>query len=197
MKLIRIEPIEFSFLSLVKELARKVIHVASCLVALWLVQNNYLILELLFMPVIAVGFYVSEKVEFLGKTLSFGQRRKWGGVLLAFGLSLVMFSTSDYGVKKFAILVLAVADVAASIIGKILPIRKVEVLGAYKSIGGSLAFGVGVMAALSLTWNIGNIAIWKILLSLVILEVAEFLNWRGIDNVTLPIASLGLGVLLF
>lgn len=77
------------------------------------------------------------------------------------------------------------------------PTRKVEVLGAYKSIGGSLAFGVGVMAALSLTWNIGNIAIWKILLSLVILEVAEFLNWRGIDNVTLPIASLGLGVLLF
>jgi dolichol kinase len=124
-------------------------------------------------------------------TLDYGVKK------FAIGLSLVMFSTLDYGVKKFAILVLAVADVAASIIGKILPIRKVEVLGAYKSIGGSLAFGVGVMAALSLTWNIGNIAIWKILLSLVILEVAEFLNWRGIDNVTLPIASLGLGVLLF
>ncbi len=188
---------EFSFLSLVKECARKLIHVGSCLAALWLVQNNYLILELMFLPVIALGFYISEKVEFLGKTLSFGNRRKWGGILLAIGLSLVMLAPVEYEVKKFAILVLMIADVLASIIGKIVPVRRVEVLGAYKSLGGSVAFGIGVLIALSLSGGLSLIPVWKIALSLIILEVAEFLNWRGIDNITLPIASLILGMMIF
>ena len=197
MKLIEQRRVEFSLISLVKEMARKLIHVASCLAALWLVKNSYFLLELLFLPVIAVGFYVSEKVEFLGKTLSFGHRRKWGGILLAVGLSLVMLAPVEYEVKKFAILVLAIADVLASIVGKIVPVRRVEVLGAYKSIGGSLAFGIGVIIALSLVGNLGEIAVWKVVLSLIVLEVAEFLNWRGVDNVTLPIASLALAWIIF
>ncbi len=188
---------EFSAISLIKELARKSIHIASCLVALWLVQNDYMILELLFLPTIALGFYVSEKVELLGKTLSFGNRRKWGGILLAVGLSLVMLAPVDYEVKKFAILVLMIADVMASIIGKIVPIRKVEVLGAYKSIGGSTAFLVGVLIALELAFELSNTQIWQMVLVIVLLEVCEFFNWRGIDNVTLPLASLVLGIFLF
>ncbi len=191
---------KFSPISLFKELARKSIHVCACSVALFLVGKNMTILEILFLPFMALGFYISEKIEFFGKNISFGKERKWGGILLAFGLSMVMLAPVDYEVKKFAILVLMIADVMAAIIGKLIPIKKVEVLEAYKSVGGSMAFAVGVFIALILSFG-GSASFeliwWQVALLILVLEVFEFLNWRGIDNVTLPIAAMSLSVILF
>lgn len=188
---------EFSIISLIKELARKSIHISACGVALFLVGNEYLVLELLFLPLMALAFYVvTEKIDVLGKTLSFGSRRKWGGILLAFGLSLVMFVPIDYEIKKFAILILMIADVAAAIIGKLIPIKKVEVLGAYKSIGGCLAFAIGVVIVLLLSFGTLG-AWWQALVTIAVLTCAEFLNWRGIDNITLPACAILLGLGFF
>jgi dolichol kinase len=125
----------FSPISLAKELARKSIHISACAVALFLIGKDLPALELAFLPIMGLGFYITEKVDILGKTISFGNRRKWGGMLLALGLTLVMLAPVDYEVKKFAILTLMIADVAAAIVGKLVPIRKVEVLGAPCRIG--------------------------------------------------------------
>ena len=188
---------KFSPISLLKELARKSIHISACGVALFLVGKDFPVLEIAFLPIMALGFYVTEKVDVLGKTISFGNRRKWGGILLALGLSLVMLAPVDYEVKKFAILTLMIADVAAAIVGKIVPIREVEVLGAYKSIGGSIAFALGVLIALMLSFSSGgDITWWQIVTVVVALEVAEFLNWRGIDNLTIPIVAMVLATAL-
>ncbi|MDQ5913664.1 MAG: hypothetical protein QG623_283 [Patescibacteria group bacterium] len=184
----------FSAISLLKELARKSIHIGACGGALFLIGKELIILELLFLPTMALGFYISEKIEFFGKNISFGNRRKWGGILLAVGLSLVMAAPVDYEVKKFAIFTLMIADVMAALIGKIVPIRKVEVLGAYKSIGGSLAFGLGVVIALKLSFGMSaDMMVWQTLVTILFLEFYEFLNWRGIDNVTLPIVAMVIG----
>lgn len=180
---------QFSSISLLKELARKSIHVATCLTALFLIQHDFLVLELLFLPIISIGFYISEKVDILGRTLSFGTRRKWGGIFLAIGLSLIFFLPLDYEARKFAVLILMIADVLASIIGKIIPIKKVEVLGAYKSIGGSLAFALGVIIALSLSFQLPEIAIYKTIFIILSLEIFEFFNWLGVDNITLPLIA--------
>jgi dolichol kinase len=190
--------IDFSLTSLAKELARKFIHVGACGTALFLIGHDLIVLELLFLPVMALGFYISERVDVLGKTLSFGSRRKWGGILLAFGLSIVMLMPVEYELKKFAILTLMIADVMAAIIGKIVPLRKVEVLGAFKSIGGSLAFAIGVIIALTLSFDSWQTN-WqlKVLVTILTLEFFEFLNWRGIDNLTLPFAALTLGSILW
>jgi dolichol kinase len=188
---------EFSALSLLKEVARKIIHVGACTTALILISYDLIILELLFLPVMALGFYISEKIEFFGKNISFGSRRKWGGILLAIGLSLIMFAPVEFEVKKFSILILMIADVMAAIIGKSFPIRKVEVLGAYKSVGGSLAFAAGALIALSLSFGAANLGFWQVAVTVFILEVAEFFNWRGIDNVTLPISTLAIGSLIW
>jgi dolichol kinase len=188
---------DFSLGSFVREIARKIIHVGACATALFLVSNDLIILEILFFPVMALGFYISEKIEFFGKNISFGNRRKWGGILLALGLSLIMFSPAEFEVKKFAILVLMIADVMAAIIGKSFPIRKVEVLGTYKSIGGSLAFSAGALIALCLSFGLENLNIASVTVTIIVLEVFEFFNWRGIDNVTLPIASLILASLIW
>lgn len=190
--------VKFSPISLLKEIARKSIHISACAVALILIANDFVILETLFLPAMALGFYISEKIEFFGKNISFGNRRKWGGILLAIGLSLVMAAPVDYEVKKFAILTLMIADVMAALIGKIIPIRKVEVLGAYKSIGGSIAFMIGLVIAIRLSIGpIPDIGIIRVILSLPVLGMLEFLNWRGIDNVTLPIATMVIGQLVF
>ncbi len=189
---------KFSPISLLKEVARKFIHISACGVALILIANDFRILELLFLPAMALGFYVSEKIEFFGKNISFGNRRKWGGILLAIGLSLVMFAPVEYEVKKFSVLTLMIADVMAALIGKIVPIRKVEILGAYKSIGGSTAFILGLIIAFKLSFGSEvDSGILRLLLCAPLLSVLEFLNWRGIDNVTLPIATLLLGQILF
>lgn len=189
---------KFSPISLLKELARKSIHVGACGVALFLIGQELIVLELLFLPIMALGFYISEKIEFFGKNISFGNERKWGGILLAVGLSLVMFAPVDYEVKKFAILVLMIADVMAALIGKMIPIKKVEVLEAYKSIGGSAAFSIGVFIALILSFG-GSLELvwWQIALLISVLEFFEFLNWRGIDNVTLPLAAMSLATIFF
>lgn len=190
--------IKFSPISLLKELARKFIHVSACGVALFLVGKDLVALELLFLPVMALGFYISEKVEFFGKNISFGKERKWGGILLAFGLSAVMLAPVDYEIKKFAILVLMIADVMAAIFGKLIPVKKVEILEAYKSIGGSTAFAVGVFIAFILSFGpMVKIVWWQVVVLILVLEIFEFFNWRGIDNVTLPIAAMGIATLFF
>lgn len=184
----------FSAISLLKELARKSIHIGACGGALFLIGKELIILELLFLPAMALGFYISEKIEFFGKNISFGNRRKWGGILLAVGLSLVMAAPVDYEVKKFAILTLMIADVMAALIGKIVPIRKVEVLGAYKSIGGGIAFALGVIIAIKLSFGLSvDMVASKTIITILFLSFYEFLNWRGIDNVTLPVVAMVLG----
>jgi len=190
--------IKFSPISLLKELARKFIHVSACGIALFLIGKELILLEFLFLPIMALGFYISEKIEFFGKNISFGKERKWGGILLAVGLSIVMVAPVDYEVKKFAILVLMIADVMAAIFGKLIPIKKVEVLEAYKSIGGSTAFAVGVFIALLLSFGSSiEIVWWQVAVMILVLEIFEFFNWRGIDNVTLPVAAMSLTTLFF
>ena len=189
---------KFSPISLLKELARKSIHVSACTVALFLIGKDLVILEALFLPVMALGFYISEKIEFFGKNISFGKERKWGGILLAVGLTIVMFAPVDYEIKKFSILVLMIADVMAALVGKTIPIKKVEVLEAYKSIGGSVAFCLGVFIALILSFGAEmEIMWWQVAILVLVLELFEFFNWRGIDNVTLPLAAIALSSLFF
>lgn len=189
---------KFSPISLLKEMARKSIHIVACGTALFLIGKNLVVLELLFLPAMALGFFISEKIEFFGKNISFGKERKWGGILLAIGLSMVMIAPVDYEVKKFAILVLMIADVMAAIVGKMIPIKKVEIVGAYKSIGGSTAFAVGVFISLMLSFGVDTEMIWwQVTLMVLVLEVFEFLNWRGIDNLTLPFAAMVMAKVFF
>lgn len=189
---------KFSPISLLKELARKSIHIAACGTALFLIGENLVVLEVLFLPAMALGFFISEKIEFFGKNISFGKERKWGGILLAIGLSMIMAAPVEYEVKKFAILVLMIADVMAAIIGKMVPIKKVEIVGAYKSIGGSTAFAVGVLIALMLSFGTEVEMIWwQTMVIVLVLECFEFLNWRGVDNLTLPLAAMTMACLFF
>lgn len=193
--------IKFNQVDLLREMGRKVLHVGSCSVALFLIGKKWMVLEMLFLPAMALGFYISEKIEFFGKNISFGKKRKWGGIMLAVGLSLIMASPVDYEVKKFAIFILMIADVMAAIIGKIIPVKKVEILGAYKSIGGSTAFAVGVLIALALSFggfsDLGSLPVLRVALTILVLEFFEFLNWRSIDNLSLPLAALLAGSILF
>lgn len=195
-KIIRRIPAKFNLKDLLREIGRKILHVGSCAVALILVQQDWKVLEILFLPTMALGFWISERIDFFGKNISFGSKRKWGGIMLAVGLTVIMFSPAEYEVKKFAILNLMIADVMAAIIGKLVPIRKVEVLGAYKSIGGSLAFLAGIYIALSLSFG-GTVNIWNYLITAMILGTLEFFNWRGIDNLSMPFMAIFLGTLLF
>jgi dolichol kinase len=176
-----------------KELARKVIHVSFCITALCLIKLNIPILKLLFLPLAILGFIISEKIDFFGKNISFGPKRKWGGIFLAVGLSLVIFSPVAYSIKKFAILTLGIADVAAALVGKSLPIRRYKLVETSKSIGGSLAFILGLGLAWYLSFGSSLLFSWQSLLAAVILVNLELFNWRGIDNVTMPVVCLILG----
>ena len=67
--------IKFNQVDLLREMGRKVLHVGSCSVALFLIGKKWMVLEMLFLPAMALGFYISEKIEFFGK-LNYGITRR-------------------------------------------------------------------------------------------------------------------------
>lgn len=189
---------KFSAGSLVREVARKILHVSSCGVALFAIHYDLTLLKFALLPALVIGFYVSEKVDFFGKNLSFGSARKWGGILLAVGLSMIMLAPVEYEVQKFAILVLMIADVMAALIGKLIPVVRVELLGAQKSLGGSIAFMAGLFVAGLLSFGESfSLLSAEFAVTAILLTSVEFFNWKSIDNVTLPVLAMSLAMLFW
>ncbi len=183
------------YLTLKKELFRKSVHLSFCVFALFCLKFKLSPLCLVLIPAAFVGFFIENSTHFK-KRLSLGSERRFGAILLAIGLSLIVFSPTNLDSKIFAILVLAIADLGASIVGKLAPIKSTKILETTKSLGGSLTFAVGVFIALALSFGFRN-PYYSYPIIIAFLTFVELFNWRSIDNLTLPILSLILGGVFF
>lgn len=129
-------------------------------------------------------------------------RFSYGSILfpmIVYGLFLV-FQMAGRGLIIFylPILILAICDPVAALVGKRFPFGKYRILGCGKSAAGSLAFFVSALiitAVAVFAFQNASAGMLLILLVPVVATVAEGLGVKGMDNLTIP-ASVALTLCL-
>ncbi|SDF87509.1 Dolichol kinase [Dyadobacter soli] len=120
-------------------------------------------------------------------------RFSYGSILfpiIVYGLFLV-FQMAGKGLIVFylPILILAICDPVAALVGKRLPFGKYRVMGCGKSLAGSASFWVSALLVTAATvFAIDNVPSAMLLIVCVpaIATVAEALGVKGMDNFTIP-----------
>lgn len=175
------------------EWTRKLVHIGTGL------------LTLLF-PVVLVShwqvlFLCASFLMILLASLKFGwlpsinaiDRFSYGSILfpIIVYLLFLVFQMAGKGLIVFylPILVLAICDPVAALVGKRFPLGRYRVLGCGKSLAGSLAFWATALLVTAITvfaLNHAPSGTELVLLVPVIATVAEALGVKGMDNFTIP-----------
>jgi phytol kinase len=192
-----------------KEWGRKIIHVVVGIqVAFWpwlLSFKEIGYITLLFVVVVVI----SRRLKLFKAILDI-DRTSAGDVLFAVGIAAAAFLTNDKLIFCIAILHMAIADALAALMGRKFGKKtRFKIMGAEKSITGSIVFFVISFVLLMVYWNLHQmgssivIALDKQLLYAMIsnlaalcLAVIEAISPYGTDNVTVPIATVVLLKLL-
>jgi uncharacterized protein (TIGR00297 family) len=173
---------------------RKLLHfvaVGCCaLAALWI--DDRALLTAIVAPVEVVLLWL------VGRGVLFAEengRRAWGIALFPLAF-LVLLQTNLPNAELFlAMLILAVSDPLAALVGKSLPVRRFNWTGDPKSLSGSSAFASATILLLILqppTFLVGLppfTVVYYGLLIAGILTLAEALGSKGWDNVYIPLAA--------
>ncbi|MGG7665701.1 hypothetical protein [Dyadobacter sp. BHUBP1] len=183
----------YHFGKLGAEWTRKIVHIGTGL------------LTLLF-PVVLVShwqvlFLCASFLVILLASLKFGwlpsinaiDRFSYGSILfpVIVYLLFLVFQMADRGLIVFylPILVLAICDPVAALVGKRFPFGKYQIMGSGKSAAGSLAFFASALLVTAVTVSAFDGAHSGMLLILVVpmmATIAEALGVRGMDNFTIP-----------
>lgn len=180
------------------EVSRKLVHSGSGIIGLFLptlVENHWIILALclLFTSIL----YLSLKFNFL-KSINAVNRSSTGSILFPVVLYLcyLQYTVSQNLLFYYApILVLAISDPLAALLGKKWPFGEYKIGSYPKSLMGSGAFLVSAFATLFLlTSNLtgypgSTILLWVGIIAIVA-TITEAISINGFDNVTVPLVVL-------
>lgn len=178
------------------EASRKFIHIfVGSFVAFspyWLSWTEIKVLAVAFLLVILI----SRKFKLL-KTISQVERQSYGDIL--FALAPLLLALLNPGVAIFAtsMLLMAVGDGMAAVVGTLWPVRPYRLLGAGKTVAGTVTFvviGLAILLGYSF-WADVSLG-WWLLAAIAAATAAENLSWYGSDNLTVPLVVAGLLVAL-
>ena len=184
------------------EWTRKIAHIGTGLLTLLFPVVLASHWQVLFLCVsFLVILLVSLKFTWL-PSINAIDRFSYGSILfpvIVYALFLV-FQMAGKGLIVFylPILILAICDPVAALVGKRFPFGKYQVLGGDKSVTGSLAFLVSALLVTAVTiFAFHDVTSRMLLILLVpaIATVAEGLGVKGMDNFTIP-ASVVLTLLM-
>lgn len=119
------------------------------------------------------------------------QRKTWGSVLFPIVVFCCFFLAQNKGNLSYyysPILVLAISDPLAALIGKNFPVKAYRIFGQGKSLGGSLAFLIS--AGLILNFSLLNLPFSVVLLSAGSACLMEAVSTHGWDNLMIPIGVI-------
>ena len=185
------------FFSINTEITRKLSHVGTGVVAFFspdfLSKNEIIILSVLFLIVILITKHFG-----LLTSVHDVKRKTFGEFMfpVAVGISALIFLTAFVQAFQYGILILTFSDPAAGIIGSRYGKHKISLLGDNKSAEGSLAFFVTALISTIFFIGVSDIEIYKIILITLVLTITELISIRGFDNLSLPIVSGSLFVLI-
>lgn len=185
------------------EASRKLFHVSGGLSTLafpWLFHAVWPVLALAPITVgalLALKYVRSLRGE-LGAVLYDIERRSWGEVYMPLGITLVwLLSGGDPLLFCPPVLMLALADPAAALVGVRLGRHRYVTVEGEKSVEGSLAFCVvaatAVLLPLSFAGRVTPAEGLLIALDVAVLAmIAESVAWRGLDNLLIPLVGYAL-----
>lgn len=174
-----------------KEDARKFVHISAGLCAaslpILLDLNQIAILALVFTPPMIIA-----KKKSLMASMSGVKRRTYGEILFSIGVASVAFWVQRVEMYLFGILVMALSDGFASVVGSRFGKKKFKIFIAEKSYIGSLAFflitlavGIVLIAAYELGYE--HIGVLLLISAAITLEEASLPY--GLDNLFVPLIA--------
>lgn len=180
------------------ETSRKLFHVSMGLFVLTLpllfatVWPVVILSALTIIMMIALRTVASLKDK-LGSVICGVKRRSLGEIYFPLGVgSVFCLSNGDRVLYSVPILVLALADAAAALVGVRYGRLRFRAVDGYKSVEGSIAFFAvsftSVFLSLRLFGCAGETALMALALSF-ILMIVEALAWRGLDNALIPLCG--------
>jgi phytol kinase len=181
------------------EHARKFAHVTCGLVAaalpFFMGFRSVAVLSLLFIP-----FMVLSRRLGIFPSVHRAERSTLGDVYFPLGVLIVASAFPDRAPYMFGVLVMALSDAAAGVIGKRFGRRGYRIFGAWKTYVGSGAFFGATLAIAVATLSFSGTGLQVILVPAIVLAtgltIVEGAFGGGADNVVLPGVSAGLLVLL-
>ncbi len=171
-----------------KEHARKFVHVSAGLCAallpLLLDFKQIAILALIFTPPMIIA-----RKKSLMASMSGMKRKTYGDVLFAPGIAAIAFWVQTIEVYLFGILVMALADSLAGMIGSKYGNKKFKIYASEKSFAGSFAFFavtmvIGTLIIASSSLGFGQLGTLFLISTLLTLEEAALPY--GLDNLFIP-----------
>lgn len=182
------------------ETSRKLFHVSMGLFVLTLpllfatVWPVVILSALTILMMIALRTVASLKDK-LGSVICGVKRRSLGEIYFPLGVgSVFCLSNGDRVLYSVPILILALADAAAALVGVRYGRLRFRAMDGYKSVEGSIAFFAvsfaSVFLSLRLFGGAGQMeaALMAFALSF-ILMIVEALAWRGLDNALIPLCG--------
>jgi len=182
------------------ELRRKTLHILTGLLALGLpfvLQQPLAVLGALI--AVTAWMLAVRRVPILqarfGCVLHEAGRQSCGELYFAVALALLLLACEPGSILySVPVLVLTLADSAAAVIGRALPWRPYRVLGARKSLSGTLAFvAVAVVVAVTMLCIATDLAIGRAVIVALVVAVlaalAEALSPNGSDNLSIPVVT--------
>lgn len=186
----------YRYLKKSSEFARKFAHIGSGIVALTYpsyITNHWIVFALTISFTIIL--FVSKKMGLFQSIFAVG-RKSYGELFFVFASWLLFWAyryTDDVLLFYLPFSVIVFADAFAALVGSKLPIKKFKFTSNAKSIGGSFTFFIIAFLLsfylLKYYSHLHNILIYSLLHS-IILTLVEAFSTKGLDNLTLPVASV-------
>jgi phytol kinase len=176
-------------------LTRRFVHSITALVAAvgpYYVSKTYIVLiSVLF----ALGLIVAKKNKFLS-SINDVERTTYGDVYLPLGvaLSALIFLPTNIIMFVFGVLVMALADPLAGLVGEHYGKNFIKIFNNKKSLEGSTAFFVATMVISIILFHVIGI---KIIIVASVLTFIELISVFGLDNLILPIMGSLLAFYIF
>lgn len=182
------------------ELRRKSLHILTGLLALglpFMMQQPPTVLGAL--VAVSAWMLAVRRLPMLqarfGCVLHDAGRHSYGELYFAAALAFLLLACEPGSVQySLPVLILTLADSAAAVVGRALPWRPYRVLGARKSLSGTLAFvGSALVIAVAMLGFATDFAIGRVLFVAIFVAVlaglAEALSPNGSDNFSIPAVS--------
>jgi phytol kinase len=186
--------------SLSAESSRKLYHISGGLTTLsfpWMFASPWpvILLTCITIPTLLALKYVRSLKSNLGTVLYGVERRSFGEVYFPLSVCLLfILARGNALLFSIPILILALADTVAAVIGVRYGHLRYETADGHKSTEGSAAFFVvaflSVLVPLLLFTNTGRAEVLgiSVILGLLVM-MAEAIAWRGLDNLFIPLSS--------
>jgi phytol kinase len=185
-------------LGLRENATRRILHAAGGLV-IWSMPFFVSATEIaILMVVFAATFLVTRKIGIM-KSVHHVPRKTWGELWypLAIALMALLVLPNHMHAFQYAVLVLALADPFASLIGSTFPWGEIKVLGGTKTLVGTLAFVVMASCIGILLMPIIGLQIWIPIAVGVVLGVMELFLGYGLDNIAIMVTGTLLYISFF